>query len=141
LTVIKGTAERDRWSTAVRAGDALKTPAAHAEPAWGLAARGALVEAGGPPLNADLVDRDWVWADVAPRLYAAAAADQWDPALAVDWSADFTLPADIEIAVVQLMTYLVENEQAALLVPARLLGRLHPHFREVMQLLAVQTAD
>ena len=39
------------------------------------------------------------------------------------------------------MTYLVENEQAALMVPARLLGRLHPHFREVMQLLATQAAD
>ena len=39
------------------------------------------------------------------------------------------------------MTYLVENEQAALVVPARFLGRIHPHFREVMQLLAVQVAD
>ena len=28
------------------------------------------------------------------------------------------------------MTYLVENEQAALMVPARFLGRIHPHFRE-----------
>src|SRR5690606_26557803 len=35
----------------------------------------------------------------------------------------------------------VENETAALLVPARFLGRLHPHFREVMQLLAIQVAD
>ena len=42
---------------------------------------------------------------------------------------------------VQLMTYLVENEQAALVVPARFLGRIHPHFREVVQLLAVQVAD
>jgi hypothetical protein len=39
------------------------------------------------------------------------------------------------------MTYLIENETAALLVPARFLGRLHPHFREVMQLLAIQGAD
>ena len=39
------------------------------------------------------------------------------------------------------MTYLVENEQAALVVPARLLARIHPHFREVLQLLAVQAAD
>lgn len=39
------------------------------------------------------------------------------------------------------MTYLVENEQAALVIPARLLTRIHPHFREVMQLLAVQAAD
>jgi hypothetical protein len=39
------------------------------------------------------------------------------------------------------MTYLIENETAALLVPTRFLGRLHPHFREVMQLLAIQAAD
>jgi hypothetical protein len=39
------------------------------------------------------------------------------------------------------MTYLIENEQAALVVPARFLGRIHPHYREAMQLLAVQVAD
>ena len=39
------------------------------------------------------------------------------------------------------MTYLVENEQAALVIPARLLSRVHPHFHEVQQLLAVQAAD
>ena len=32
-------------------------------------------------------------------------------------------------------------ENAALLVPARHLGQVHPHFREVMQLLAIQCAD
>jgi hypothetical protein len=52
-----------------------------------------------------------------------------------------TLPAEAERAVVQVMTYLVENEQAALIIPARLLSRIHPHFREVMQLLATQAAD
>jgi hypothetical protein len=116
-------------------------PEKEADPRWGLAARGALVEAGGPALPSDLITREAVWSDVAPRLYAAACAAQWDPATAVDWSASTDLPDDIEAAVVQVMTYLVENEQAALLVPARLLGRLHPHFREVMQLLAVQAAD
>ena len=59
----------------------------------------------------------------------------------MDWSAAARLPAEVERAVVQLMTYLVENEQAALIIPARLLGRIHPHFREVMQLLAAQAAD
>jgi hypothetical protein len=39
------------------------------------------------------------------------------------------------------MTYLIENEFAALLVPAKFLAQVHPHFREVMQLLAVQVAD
>ena len=39
------------------------------------------------------------------------------------------------------MTYLIENETAALLVPARFLAQIHPHFREVLQLLAIQAAD
>jgi hypothetical protein len=110
---------------------------------WGLAARGALVEAGGPHWSFDLDDRDVVWADLAPRLYAHAAAAQWDPATAIDWAATpaDAVPDDVEAAVVQVMTYLVENEQAALVVPADLLARVHPHFREVQQLLAVQAAD
>ena len=41
----------------------------------------------------------------------------------------------------QVMTFLVENEQAALVVPARFLGQVHPHFREVQQVLAVTVAD
>jgi hypothetical protein len=76
-----------------------------------------------------------------PRLYAQATASQWDPATAVDWDAPFRLPADVEAAVVQVMTYLVENEQAALVIPARFITRVHPHFREVVQFLAVQVAD
>jgi hypothetical protein len=140
--VVRGGVDEARWSGAVRAGDAgLEGIAPHPSASWGLAARGALVEAGGPPLAFDLDEKVAVWADLAPRLYAQAAASQWDPATAIAWEASFFLPDDVERAVVQLMTYLVENEQAALVVPARFLGRIHPHFREVLQVLAVQVAD
>ncbi len=138
--VVRGEAGDQRWVGAERAG----TPGAVVDrpsPRWGLAARGALVEAGGPKVDFSLDERRVVWADVAPKLYAQAAAGQWDPAIAVDWDAPRDHPADVEAAVVQVMTYLVENEQAALVVPARFLGRIHPHFREVVQLLAVQVAD
>jgi hypothetical protein len=142
LVVVKGGAGDRRWLGAVRAGDAAGPPDPRAEQTWGLAARGALVEAGGPPLGAQWSQREHVWADIAPRLYAAAAASQWDPATAVDWAAPLgAVPEEIERAVVQIMTYLVENEQAALIIPARLLSQLHPHYREVMQLLATQAAD
>ncbi len=140
LEVSRGSADLARWVGAERAGSptgVVARPAAH----WGLAARGALVEAGGPAGPFDVVERDVVWADLAPRLYAHAAAAQWDPATAVEWTAPFTLVEDVESAVVQVMTYLVENEQAALVIPARLLSRVHPHFHEVQQLLAVQAAD
>jgi hypothetical protein len=39
------------------------------------------------------------------------------------------------------MAYLVENEEAALVVPARFLGQVHPHFADVQHLLAAQVAD
>jgi hypothetical protein len=138
LVVARGRAGLDRWAGATCAPN---SPAPRADPAWGLAARGALVEAGGPEPRFDLDERAAVWADIAPRLYAQAAAAQWDPATAIDWDAPFDLPDDVEAAVVQVMTYLIENEQAALVVPARFLGRVHPHYREVVQLLAAQVAD
>ena len=129
------TAGPDRWRGAERAGG--DAPVAHPPARWGLAARGALVEAGAPELDLPLA----VWADEAARLYAQAAAAQWDPATAIPWGAPIDHPDDVEDAVVQIMTYLIENETAALLVPVRFLGHLHPHFREVMQLLAIQAAD
>jgi len=146
--VIRGEAGDRRLAGAVRAGGAEPAGIVDRPPrSWGLAARGALVELGGPDLaSADLDSRPQVWSDLAPKLYAQAAASQWDPATAVDWAATSEmssdhLPDDVEVAVVQVMTYLVENEQAALAVPAHFLGRIHPHFREVVQLLAVQVAD
>ncbi|MCA8973022.1 MAG: ferritin-like domain-containing protein, partial [Planctomycetes bacterium] len=121
-------------------GDA-EAPSARASSTWGLAARGAQVEAGLPPLAFAITERDAVWTDDAARIYAKACAAQWDPATAIDWGAAFELPEAVEDAVVQVMTYLIENETAALIVPARFLARIHPHFREVVQVLAIQAAD
>jgi hypothetical protein len=108
---------------------------------WGLAGRSAEVELGGPIFDFSLIDKMDIWTDDAARLYARAAAAQWDPATAIEWSAPIEHDDEIEEAIVQVMTYLIENETAALLVPARFLGKLHPHFREVMQVLAIQAAD
>jgi hypothetical protein len=113
--VVRGSADLARWQDAERAGGPAPTQiVTRPTPHWGLAARGALVEAGGPDLGFDLDNRDVVWADMAPKLYAQAVASQWDPATAIGWDAEFNLPPEVEAAVVQVMTYLVENEQAAL---------------------------
>lgn len=113
----------------------------HAPRNWGLAGRSAQVELGGPEFDFALVDKADLWADDAALLYAKACAAQWDPATAIDWNAPVDHGEEIEDAVVQVMTYLIENETAALIVPARFLARMHPHFREVMQLLAIQAAE
>ncbi|MEZ4654048.1 MAG: hypothetical protein R3E12_10815 [Candidatus Eisenbacteria bacterium] len=108
---------------------------------WGLAARGADVDVAARDFDFTLSDKTVVWSDDASRIYAQAVAAQWDPLSAIDWNAPFELPEEIEDAVVQVMTYLIENETAALIIPARFAGRIHPHFREVMQVLAIQAAD
>ena len=87
MTVVKGTPATGGGTARSGPAPPPGRPRAHASPAWGLAARGALVEAGGPPIGARWADREHVWADIAPQLYAAAAASQWDPATAVDWTA------------------------------------------------------
>ncbi len=141
-TVVRGRVVDQRWTGAERAGGSAPEAVAQRPPAtWGVAARGALVEAGSPAFPFPLDDKSLVWTDDAPRFYRQAAAAQWDPATAVPWDAPFELPVEVEAAVVQVMTYLVENEHAALAVPARFLGRIHPHFREVVGVLAVQVAD
>src|SRR6202035_5869189 len=94
-----------------------------------------------PAFNFLLDDRVEAWTDEAPKMYALGAAAQWDPATAIDWGAAFQLDPLVEAAVVPVMTFLVENENAALLIPAHCLSRIHPHFREVMQVLALQVAD
>jgi hypothetical protein len=143
--IIRGSASTGRWRGAQKAGlaNANLTGAVAAKPpaTWGLAARGATVEAGAPEFHFGLNSKADVWAETIPRLYAQAAAAQWDPATAIDWNAPVGLPEEIESAVVQIMTYLIENETAALLVPAKFLAQIHPHFREAMQLLAIQAAD
>src|SRR5260370_38921902 len=109
--VVRGRADLDRWSGAERSGGPQPGEiVAHPPPHWGLAARGALVEPGGPALGFDLAHRDYVQADIAPRLYAHPAAEQWDPAKAVDWDAEVALADEVERAVVQVITYLIGNE-------------------------------
>ena len=140
--VTRGRLAGGRWAGAVPAGSPQRGEVVEQPPAsWGFAARGVWLEAGGPEPRFALDQRDEIWADDAVRLYDRALAGQWDPATAIDWSAPRTHAPVIERAVVQVMTYLVENEQAALVVPARFLGQVHPHFAEIQHLLAVQVAD
>lgn len=129
-----------RWHGAVQSGDAdvvIDAPSSD----WSFAPRGAFIEAGGPPLSFAIDHKDEIWSDSAPRTYAQAASNQWDPHEAVEWDAPITHDDIVEQAVVSVMAYLVENEEAALVVPARFLGQIHPHFREVQQVFAVQIAD
>jgi len=143
--IIRSDVHAGRWRGATQSGHVDPKQAGavheHALPCYGLAARGATVEAGAPEFSFRLNQKHEVWADSAAELYAQAVAAQWDPDQAIDWNAPFDLADEVEDAVVQVMTYMIENENAALVVPARFLGQLHPHFREVQAVLAIQVAD
>lgn len=143
--ITRGPYQLGRWHDARTSGSADQAAAnaiaEHAAPSWGLAARGATIEAGSPGFDFRFSEKSAIWADSAAELYQQALAGQWNPDTAIDWSVACALPDEIEDAVVQVMTFLIENENAALLVPARHLGQVHPHFREIVQLLAIQCAD
>ncbi|MFD0579077.1 sulfurtransferase TusA family protein [Dactylosporangium darangshiense] len=65
--IVRGDRDDQRWLGAVRAGSP-GPGSVDPRPAsgWGLAARGSLVEEGGPEVHFDLEERDLVWAAVAP---------------------------------------------------------------------------
>ena len=138
--IAHGAAINGRWRMAERASHS-GAPCDEPPLSWGFAARGALVEAGGQRFYYSLNTKEQVWAENAPKLYAQAVAAQWNPNTAIPWDEPLTLDEEVEAAVVQVMTYLIENENAALQVPARFIAQIHPHFREVLQLLAIQIAD
>lgn len=145
VRVRKGAAQTGRWRGAAVTGhsDASRADAVadHAPASWGLAARGAAVEAGAPAFAFRLADKAELWTDSAADLYAQAVAAQWNADTDIDWHDAPPLPDAVEDAIVQIMTYMVENENAALIVPARFLGQLHPHYRELQAALAIQVAD
>ncbi len=116
-------------------------PSEVADPAWGLSPRGARVEMGGPEFGFTLRQKRDVWARELNTIYTQAAANQWSASRDIPWSELPSLPQEVETAVAQIMTFLTENEFAALYVPARFIPRIHPHYREVVEVLAMQVVD
>jgi len=115
--------------------------AENAEPAWGIAPRGARIECGGPEFGFTLRQKRDLWARELNSIYSQAAANQWSAARDIPWNQLPKLPEDVEAAAAQVMTFLTENEFAALYVPARFIPRIHPHYREVVEVLAMQVVD
>jgi TusA-related sulfurtransferase len=108
---------------------------------WGLAPRGARIEAGGPEFAFTLRQKREIWAEGLTSIYKQAVGNQWSAARDIPWSDLPKLAEEVEASVCQAMTFLTENEFAALYVPARFIPRIHPHYREVVEVLAVQIAD
>jgi len=99
------------------------------------------VELGGPEFSFPLRKKREIWCEELETLYSKAVSNQWSAARDIPWNKLPKLPKEVEGAVCQVMTFLTENEFAALYVPARFLARIHPHYREVTAVLAMQVVD
>ena len=135
-----GLIQRDGRLTAADVPDPALLPS-HADPFTGFAPRGARVEPGGPSYPFTLNERDHVAPPEVAMLYDQAVSGQWDAATDIPWSKVRPLPEAVESALVQIMTFLAENELSALYVPSRFIARIHPAFAEVAMFLATQLAD
>jgi TusA-related sulfurtransferase len=114
---------------------------ASADPSTGFAPRGASVEAGGPHYPFSLNRRDQIAPPEIANLYDQAIAGQWNAITDVPWEKAEVLPLPLANALVQVMTFLAENELSALYLPSRFISRVHPAFAEVAMFLATQLND
>jgi hypothetical protein len=116
---------------------------ARADRRTGFAPRGAPVEPGGPAYPFAIVGADHAGPslEAVRALIEQARAATWDAGRDVPWDRVGSLPAALAAAVGQVMTFLAENELAALYVPARFLPRLHPAYLETVMFLTTQLAD
>ena len=107
----------------------------------GMAPRATVTEPNMPDFGFRITRKIDCWADDVPELYERAKAEQWDATRDIPWDKLPRLDEEIERAVCQIMTFLVENEYLALYIPAKFLSRIDPHYTEVSLLLATQVKD
>jgi TusA-related sulfurtransferase len=119
---------------------AMEVPARAPEGA-GFTPLGAVAERGAPAFRWMLNERDAFWADDVGELAEQASGAQWDASRDIPWEAATELPDFLERAVAQVMTFIAQNEYAALYVPAGYLSDVNPSFPEVLMWLASHVHD
>lgn len=112
-----------------------------ARPQWGLAQRGSVIDPSTPPFDFPVNQKVQVWTDNIADLVEQAKLGQWNAATAIPWHDLAPLQADLEQAVCQICTFMIQNEYLALYLPAKLLTKVDPRFTEVVLFLASQVED
>ena len=108
---------------------------------WGLAQRGSVIDPQTPPFDFPVSKKVEVWTENIADLVEQAKLGQWNAATDISWRDLRPLPADLERAVCQVCTFMIQNEYLALYLPAKLLTRVDPRFTEVVLFLASQVED
>jgi len=117
-----------------------EVPAA-VEAAAGFTPLGAIAEPGAPAFRWTLNERDALWAGDVAELTEQASAAQWDASRDIPWEAARGLPDFMERAVSQVMTFIAQNEYAALYVPAGFLADVNPAYPEMLMWLGSHVHD
>jgi hypothetical protein len=107
----------------------------------GFAPLGALPETGVSTHHWRLTDRDSIWADDVGELVDQASGQQWDASRDIPWEAARGLDDTTERAVAQVMTFLAQNDYAALYVPAGFLPQINPQLVEIVLWLGSHVHD
>ena len=110
-------------------------------PNKGLAQRGSIVDPNTPDFGFSIRERSEVWADNIADLYEQGKTGQWDATTDIPWNDLPELPDDLEQAVCQVCTFLIQNEYLAMYLPAKFMNRIDPQFTEVVLFLATQVMD
>ncbi|MGO9496171.1 MAG: sulfurtransferase TusA family protein [Solirubrobacteraceae bacterium] len=111
------------------------------DPVAGFAPLHAVPEAGAPTQHWRLSRSDAIWADDVAELVDQASGQQWDASRDIPWEAAHGLDDTTERAVAQVMTFLAQNEYAALYVPAGFLPQVNPQLVEVVLWLGSHVHD
>jgi TusA-related sulfurtransferase len=107
----------------------------------GFAPLGSVAERGAPAFRWTFNERDAIWADDVAELAEQASAGQWDASRDIPWEAARGLPDFMERAVSQVMTFIAQNEYAALYVPAAFIANVNPRYHEMLMWLAGHVHD
>jgi hypothetical protein len=111
------------------------------DPSAGFAPLGSVPETGASTHHWQLSSRDKVWGDDIAELAEQASAQQWDASRDIPWEAARGLDDTTERAVAQVMTFLAQNEYAALYVPAGFLPQVNPQLVELVLWLGSHVHD
>jgi hypothetical protein len=116
-------------------------PPPQADPNAGFTPLGAVAERCAPEFDWRLSERERVWSEDVADLAEQASAAQWDASRDIPWEAVAEVPEYLERAVAQVMTFIAQNEFAALYVPAAFLPQVNPAYAEVAMWLASHIHD
>jgi len=103
--------------------------------------RGALPRPGVPPLAYNLRAKHQMWADSAANLYEEAIQRRWIPATEVPWDTLKPLPEDVERAMCQVCTELMQYANTEIEIITYWQDQMSYGYYEVKQFLATATFD